>query len=197
MSRLLKVFSEKRYSVLFTLDSFDIGGVVTVTKLHAQILADKGIPVLILGRKGNIDDPSKVFQNCIILVIPEKVHPTLIGRVWDMFSYISYLTKVYKNYRIRYVHFTQTWSSLYTLLHPGTVNRKCLLTFHGAYDLENRDYSSGLLANIVNKLRNRGQQFVLNKSEGVIVLSNYSKQLIIDHFSIQREDKIQIIPGSV
>lgn len=192
----------QRKTVLFTLDSYEIGGVVSFVKQYTDVLAEENFKVIILGRKGNLENPSSFFNNCKVVVIPEELKHSLIFRLRSFFKYYYYLDKVLKRHKIETVHFSLTWSTLYSLVHPKVRRLKKIITFYGAYDLEVESYvKEDIRNNTIFKLSSLSRKYLqfmaLSSSDIIVTFSQYAKKLITRHFSRSLSAKIRVIPGYI
>lgn len=186
-------------TILFTLDNYHIGGVTTSTKNYISCL-DDNYQAVIIGRTDNISDPENFFPETIVYTINQPIRYNLLGKIIDAFKYLKYLHHIYQNHSIDVIHFNTTWSTLYALLHPLTWSKKRVFTFHGAYDLEIKSHerlTGSTNNNTVLKyfLKKFLQQFCLTASNEIITFSLYAKGLIKNHYGVQMEKKVTIIPG--
>ena len=182
----------KKY-ILFVADRYHLGGVISSVKTYSSALDNK-YKILLLAREDNLSNPQEFFSNCTPITVSGKVRFSLIGRLLDSFQYLKELHKIYVKYQPEVVHFSTTWSALYSLLHPLTWKKKRVITFYGAYDLE--EVSSKDTINKKNlKLKKSLQKFSLQSSHKIIVFSQYSKRLVLSHFGEKLKEKILVIPG--
>ncbi|TAL67986.1 MAG: glycosyltransferase [Bacteroidetes bacterium] len=191
-------------TVLFTLDSFQIGGVEAFVSKYCEILIANRYKVLIIGQRFDIDNPQKLFLGCEIIIIPGTFGYGLSKRIINLFFYMRTLNDVFQQNTVDYIHFSTTWSTLYSLCHWRTWRIKKIITFYGAYDLE---VLSGLLEHVSIfhilfvrlkcMLRKQMQLLALLLADKIITFSQYSKKIITTHFSTHLQNKIIIIPGYV
>ncbi len=183
----------KTKTILFTIDDYHIGGITSFIQTYASALGSE-YEIFLLAREDNLSSPQEFFKNCTPITVSGKVRFSLIGRLLDSFQYLKELHKIYVKYQPEIVHFSTSWSSLYSLLHPLTWKKKRVITFYGAYDLE--EVSSKDIVNKKNlKLKKALQKFSLQSSHIIIVFSQYSKKLVLSHFGDKFKEKILVIPG--
>jgi len=188
-------------NILFTLDDYHISGVSSFVRIYSQILSKKH-RVIILGRTGNIKNPKTFFPKCKVLEIKQKTKSSIYGKLVDSIYYIKTLNRIYKKYDINIIHFSTTWSTFYSLLHPLTWSKKRLITFYGAYDLE-RESAKKHNPKMKNSsafsifLEKNAQKITLICSHNIITFSKYAKSLLISHYGEKNKHKITIIPGLV
>jgi glycosyltransferase involved in cell wall biosynthesis len=192
-----------KQSVLFTLDNFSYNGPSTFVFSYAQILTKHNIEVIIIGRAGDMDIPKNYFPSCNVIVIPGHINYSFATQIAGLPKYIYHIHQIYKHYpNITHVHFSTTWSTLATLLHPRTWKIFRISTFHGAMDLEMKS-ARGTKQTIINSIgdhvRKYFQKIGLLSSQKICTFSQYAKHLLVSHFDLssQKESKIQIIPGFI
>jgi glycosyltransferase involved in cell wall biosynthesis len=113
-------------------------------------------------------------------------------------EYTQTLKKIYEKYNVSLVHFSTTWSTLYSLLQYKTWRLKRLITFYGPHYLEDksaRQKKSSLRQRLGDVLRKYLQYFGLITSHEIITFSQYSRQLLLRCFPKTGEKRIYIIPG--
>lgn len=187
-------------TVLFTLDDYHTGGVLTLAIQYTSVLVDSGYRVIVLGRQSNEKNLKLFFPGCIIVEIPSYLRKNgLVGRVLDFFEYFKYLDSIYLRYKVNVVHFSLVWSTLYSLAHHKTWKKKKVITFHGAYDLEKNStsFKKNLFHGARSFFRKKLQLFVLKLMDKVVVLSSYSKDLIEKHFSKKLIKSVRVVEGFV
>ncbi len=187
-------------TILFTLDHYHIGGQASLIKSYSRALGSK-YKVLILGRSGNLNNLKEYFEAAEIYVIDQKMRTSFFGRLLDSAAYLKKINCIYNNNEVDIVHFSTIWSTIYTLLHLSTWSKKLVVTFHGANDLEYNSQFNTEESNlkrepkILTRLKKELQKFVLQISQRILVLSDYSKTLIKSHYGSYFLKKITIIPG--
>lgn len=195
----------KTEAILFTIDRFHIGGVTTFVKQYSQVLMETTkYQVVIIGLKGDIDNPEAFFPGAKVVVVNGFAKNGIFGKSLDFIKYYQTLNLVYKNFRINIIHMSTTWSSFYVLLHYKTHRVKKVITFYGAYDLEVKSLfhrNSGLIDFFMIKIKlslmRWMQSFTLSSSDRIITFSKFAAALIVDHFSQSLAKKISVIPGYV
>jgi len=181
-------------SILFISDRYHIGGVSSSIKTYISAL-DENYKVILIAREDNLTNPQDFFKNCTPVTVSGKVRFSLIGRLLDSFQYLKELHKIYMKYQPEVVHLNEAWSSLYSFLHPLTWRKKRVITFHGAFDLE--EISSNQSSSKIDlKLKKTLQKFSLQSSHKIIVFSQFAKKLVLTHFGDKLNEKILLIPGS-
>lgn len=185
-------------NILFTLDNYHIGGVTSFVKTYVQALS-KNNNAIILAREDNIKIPAQFFPGCRVFVIKKKVRFSLLGRLLDSVDFLIFLNKIYRDYNIDFVHFATTWSTLYSFLHPLTWKKKRIITFYGAYDLEEKSsqQAGDKLAKRELAFKKNIQKFTLTHSHKIITFSKYAKSLLVKHYGQEIKNKIILIPGFV
>ena len=181
-------------TILFTIDNYHIGGITSFIKTYISAL-DENYKVILIAREDNLTNSQDFFKNCTPVTVSGKVRFSLIGRLLDSFQYLKELHKIYMKYQPEVVHLNEAWSSLYSFLHPLTWRKKRVITFYGAYDLE--EISSKSIFNKKHlKLKKTLQKFSLQSSHKIIVFSQFAKKLVLTHFGDKLNEKILLIPGS-
>ncbi len=187
---------KKEKSVLFIVDDYHIGGVMSFIKQYTQTLIENNYRVIILGMPGNLTNPETCFPDCKVIVIPGRLNYSFIGRFVNCLQYLYYISLLYSRIKtISTVHFGTTLSTIYCLIHPLTWKRNRVITFYGAYDLERK--STGEKNKFKGLIRKYLQYFALKSSNKIITFSKYAKQIILQNFSISFESKIIVIPGFI
>ncbi len=189
-------------SVLFIIDDFHTGGIARYIRQQADFLLSEHCQVVVLARRGELSNPQVFFSGCNVVVIEDFLQSGLRKRVFGFFAFFSALSDVYRKNDIDVIHFSETWSAIYTLFHPKTWKIKRLLTFHSAFDLdlysiESRRSGNRVKMFVKKELRKVLQSVVLQSATRVFTFSRYSKKLILEHFSSSLSSKIQIIPGLI
>ena len=197
-------FVTNRKTVLFTLDNFVYGGVVSFVKQYSDVLRGHGFTIIILGKAGSLEKPEQFFRNCKVVVIPDSpkaffVEGFYLHRVVGLFDYLSCLKNIFSEHKIDVIHLSTTWSAIYSLLYPKTWKVQKIITFYGSFYLELetmiRKKSS---LNIIKKFFRKWLQFLtLKVSDEIITFSDYARLMILRHFSNKFEGKINIIPGFI
>ncbi len=187
---------EKKKTILFTLDTFHIGGVTGFVRWYAKALIKKGNEVVIVGCEDNLEDPEAFFEGSTVVVIPRTFEYSLLRKFVTFFHYRRALKQIYKKYpNLSHVHFSITWSTLFALSCRDTWRKNRVITFYGAYDLEAQ--SSGEKNALRSWVRKILHAVTLWSSHTIVTFSEYSKQLIASHFSSELENRVAIIPGMV
>ncbi len=187
------------FTVLYPLDCFEYGGVTTVVRLYVRTVKKMGGVCVLLGYQGDLTTPEEYFQDAHIITIPRTNGTSFKERCIGAFDYMRALRKIYKKYPISLVHFSTAWSTLYTLLYQKTWHQKRIMTFHGALYLEEqsaRQRPAKPRERFGDMTRWLIQLIGFVASNKIIVLSEYSSQLIRKHFPVSR-DKLEVIPGYI
>lgn len=183
---------------VFTMDVFDIGGVQTFVRQYSAYLNKSGSESVIVGYKGNIDDPQNYFKGSLVVEINNSYSYGLYNRFRYGFKYIKVINDLLRDGGVDCIHFSTTWSSLYCLFIPKVWKILRISTFYGAYDLEIKDETVKLfwsgLKDITRKLL---QNIVLLSSNKIIVFSKYSRDLLAKHFYRIKLKKVYTIPGFI
>lgn len=188
-------------TILFTLDIFEYGGITTYTRLYKSVVS-RHFNTIIIGKRGDISNPSSLFPNSLVIEIPNIASQRLLSKFVDLFWYLRALHSLYKKYSIDIIHFSAPWSTFYSLIYPKTWRAQKIITYHGAQDLERISLSTDH-SRYRNFLKNTTlhylQYFGLIHAKNIIVLSAFAKLQLIKHYHLQNaiEKKIILIPGFV
>lgn len=187
------------FTVLYPLDCYEYGGVTTIVRLYTRAVRKMGGTCVLVGYQGDLETPRDYFSRAHVIVIPRSNGASFLERCIGSIDYLRALREVYKTYDISLIHFSTTWSTLYTLLHYRSWRIKRISTFHGAHDLELRSARlrpSSWKEKLGDACRWCFQYIGLALSERIIVLSRYASRLLRSHFPI-KESRVEIIPGYV
>jgi len=193
-------------TILFILDEFHVGGVTSFVKQYTQVALNSGHKVIILGFRGNLSNPQEFFKSCEVLVIDRKISYSLLGLIKCFFSFFPSLVKVLSFKKVNHIHFSMTWTTLFTFCYLPVWKLKRTITFYGAQHLEstfdideagNSVYLTNFNYNLKSYFTRNAQLLSLNGCEVIITFSDYSKAIITQHFSKALENKIKVIPGLV
>lgn len=190
----------RKKTIFFPVESYDYGGVTSFVSQYVEVLSNHGYKTIILGRLGEIPNPQKMFPNSKVCIVDDKVRKGIVSQVMGLFRYRKSLTRLYSNDNIDIIHFSIALPALFCFTKFNTWKATKVYTFYGAADLE---VESGLKdkSKIMNRwglgLRKKLQYYTLSKSKRIITFSEYSKELLLKHYSKKFNKEITIIPGFV
>jgi glycosyltransferase involved in cell wall biosynthesis len=192
--------SLRQHTVLFTIDSFETGGVTSFIRLYARAIKKMGGHSVILGYRGNISNPNLFFRDSTTILIPKTIQTPFWNRCIGVFMYTNALRRIYRSHKISLVHFSTTWSTIYALLCPATWGHARISTFYGAYHLEEkseRTHDTTRKEKFGDLVKKYMQYVSLLFSQEIITFSQYASSVLTDNFPLIKTRHIHIIPGYI
>lgn len=203
-------------TILFVIDQFEIGGIVSFLETLVSFFVQKGLKVVILGGKNsNKNFPfSKHFDFPKVEIYTYSIWK---GKRWlEDFSRVTgsffAFGKIVQKHKIDLIAFNHPGPAFGIFLHPQSKKIPKVFHFHGAWDIEERNafvlpehhQKSFFWRNWrLLKLKIRLslyyliEQFCLLKSNILVSLSQKSKELLLSHFKYLDRKEIAILPSGV
>lgn len=187
---------------IFIIDDFNLGGVTTYVQIYTKLLSKNNIKPIVIG----LDETNKaalLFPHCQIHTINfsptrKKSIINYISIALEYKSIVKQIVKENKNSKI-YFHFNVVKSTIMLFLFSPIVWRNTkIYTFHGSLHSEfttNEVNHFELKKWIKTKLYYFLQHFILRNVKKIIVLSNFSKKIILQTHASNLDSKIMFIPG--
>lgn len=198
---ILKMIKKSPKTIIFLIDWYDIGGVTTYTKNQVELLSKKGIKIIIIGCEGNIENPDLFFEKSEVHVVYKTLKESKKNSIAMLSTAIEYKNKVNfllsQNTENTVLHFSTIRSLIYTHLNSIAWRYPSVITFHGAQHLEITHLRKNIPLNQRVKiyLFRQIQLYFLKKINRIVILSEYSKKLISQHFNDKLVNKTILIPG--
>lgn len=189
--------------ILFITDSLQIGGVLSYISGLSKYLKLLNDETFVFG--GVLLESDTSYKDYFKYT---KVHSYTINSSSKLILQLNILIntflhskKVVRTINPNIIHLNLTISSLGFLLTSESKKFTKIFHFHGAWDLETRSLAKYFSSNsyfdsLKNYIRWRIQKYCLNRVEKILVLSEYSKNILINHFYID-SNKIVISKGGV
>ncbi|MBP9814094.1 glycosyltransferase family 4 protein [Candidatus Woesebacteria bacterium] len=186
--------------ILYTIDDFQYGGVTTFVKQYTSMASLSGYQSVVVGFSGDIPNPKALFPHSIVIEIPRYIIYGFFGRLISFFRYRQAIQQLYKKYTFETIHFSTTWSTLYTYTIKKTWQTKNVITFYGLYHKEfislfgDKPPKFAFIKSLLIFMFQRLSLFLPNT---IITFSTFAKQQIHSSFGIAFSMKTTIIPGTI
>lgn len=186
-------------TILFLVDYFQIGGVTTLMEQHLRAVIELGNRVIIVGSAGNLENPTQYFQGAEVIVVPvDFEHGSIIGRFRWGVRYFLQVQRLLQHREVHIIHGYLPNSSAIVLFHPKSWFLKKIYIFSGDVALEKDSaqvWGKSLPFRIRNTIRRFVQAVILLSYEKTIVLSQYSRRLVLSRNAWLSSDRIIMISG--
>src|SRR3989338_7441496 len=174
------------------------GGSDRILYEHSKRLKERGhtLKILTTGEKESYEND---FFNKDIEIFRSRVSDSRFLRffqtLWGTRKIFDQLTK---DAKFDAINFHQPLSALPVLYHKKSKDLLTVYTFHSPWHLEYEieNDSASILRGLNSLLRKRAERFCLNRCDKIVVLSEYSSNMLIDIHGIDK-DKISLIPGGI
>jgi len=186
--------------ILFLVDEYIYGGVTSFVRQYTEAAHVLGHSCIILGFKGDIEQPSTFFPYAKTVVIDGSIrHNSLLGKIANGFLYVRALKHLYETEHITLLHMSTTWSSIYAALTLESWRVKKCTTVYGLYHKEylSEQGTHYQPQQIVKAAMLKGLQHLsLRWSERLVTFSSYAKRLIHESYPSLPTHRLVIIPGA-
>ncbi|MFV1917632.1 MAG: glycosyltransferase family 4 protein [Patescibacteria group bacterium] len=195
--------------ILFVLDSIHIGGPLSYTSGLVNFLNKKGFECIVMGGRGDtFKFAEEYLQKANIIsypIIKKSSFITKVNIIWQTFLNFS---RVIKKQKPDVIHLSSTLSALGVLLSPLSWPYPKVSSFHGGWDLETDSVIKilgyydrlSLAGRIKHKLKLHLlwilQRYCLQSVDKIIVLSQYAKKMVLEHFKVTKA-KVELLYGGV
>ncbi len=174
------------------------GGSDRILYEHSKRLKERGhtLKILTTGEKESYEND---FFNKDIEIFRSRVSDNRFLRffqtLWGIRELFDNLTR---DVKFDVINFHQPLSAAPVLCHKKSKNSLTVYTFHSPwhleYEIENN--SVPILRRLNSLLRKKAERFCLNRCDKIVVLSEYSRNMLTDIHGIDK-DKISLIPGGI
>lgn len=182
---------KEKPKLIFILDSFSYGGATSLLKQYISLTNNISNAHVFAGT-GNISNVKEYFKKIKCSIVPSEIETDIRLVSWSH-SLFSQIEKEVKSSQY-ILHVITFYSALAACLHPFSWNKKIIYYYGGDFPLERRSqYKKNPINEIIFLLLRLLQYIILIRSNQIITVTRYCKEILTQNYPFISEKKIKII----
>ncbi|MBP9814095.1 glycosyltransferase family 4 protein [Candidatus Woesebacteria bacterium] len=191
----------KKTAALFVTDSFHVGGATAFMEQHYRAMIKLGYAVVIVGAKGDLNDPASIFPQAHLLELPVfQGYGNIIGRLRWFSRTVRAIYSVYRTYNIMLFYSPLSRAYIVGMCCPATWFVPRVYAFCGdvALELQSAAMHPKSWYTKMQTWRHRLiQSIVIVSASRILTFSQYAKKLLYVHYPLLNKESVTVIPGYI